>query len=172
MQTQYLIFKFYILLYSDDINNIIKCWNINKSNFFRIMILNVNENNPEKEELTQKTCTQLQKNQQRHTILVTPKTKIEKKRLLTKGFLFGMLLSNILLPGVGTVSACRRIKKEQLKKAFSALGVVSLITAPIIVGYLLSISSSIFFYKCYIKEISIDEYVTLIQNSYKNKKKK
>ena len=33
MQTQYLIFKFYILLYSDDINNIIKCQNINKSNF-------------------------------------------------------------------------------------------------------------------------------------------
>ena len=77
-----------------------------------------------------------------------------------------------MLPGVGTVSACRRIKNEQLKKAFSALGVVSLITAPIIVGYLLSISSCIFFYKCYIKEISIDEFVTLIQNAYKNKNKK
>ena len=136
------------------------------------MILNVNEKTPEKEELTQKTNTQFQKNKQRHTVLITPKKRTEKKRLITKWFLFCILLTNILLPGVGTVTACRRIKNEQLKKAFSALGVVSLITAPIIVGYLLSISSCIFFYKCYIKEISIDEFVTLIQNAYKNKNKK
>ena len=136
------------------------------------MILNVNEKTPEKEELTQKTNTQFQKNKQRHTVLITPKKRTEKKRLITKWFLFCILLTNILLPGVGTVSACRRIKNEQLKKALSALGVVSLITAPIIVGYLLSISSCIFFYKCYIKEISIDEFVTLIQNAYKNKNKK
>lgn len=133
--------------------------------------LNVNDNNPEKEELTQKTSTQLQKSQGRHPILITPKISIGKKKLLTKWFLFCILLTNILLPGVGTVSACRRIKEEKLKKAFSALGVVSLITAPIILGYLLSISSSIFFYKCYIKELTIDEYVTLIQNEYKNKNK-
>ena len=64
------------------------------------------------------------------------------------------------------------VKKEKIKKAFSALGIVSLLTAPLIIGYLLSISSSIFFYKCYIKELTIDEYVTLIQNEYKNRNKK
>lgn len=129
-----------------------------------------NENN-EREELTQKTSAHFQKTEEHHPVLITPKISIGKKRLLTKWFLFCIILTNVLLPGVGTVSACRRIKKEKLKKSFSALGIVSLITAPLIIGYLLSISSSIFFYKCYIKELTIDEYVNLIHNEYKNKNK-
>ena len=134
--------------------------------------VDANENNPEKEELTQKTITHFQKTEERHPVLITPKISIGKKRLLTKWFIFCIILTNVVLPGVGTVSACRRIKKEKIKKAFSALGILSLLTAPLIIGYLLSISSSIFFYKCYIKELTIDEYVTLIQNEYKNRNKK
>lgn len=127
--------------------------------------------NLDKEELTAKTVTKLQKPNKKKSSILPPKTKQDPKLLLSKSFIFYIIISNILVPGTGTIAACRKIKEENLRKGFFTLGILSLLTAIFVIGYILSIITSIFFYKCYINSLSIEESVSIIQGKENNHQK-
>ena len=136
---------------------------------------NVNNNkiinfNFEKEELTAKTITNLQKPYKKKSNIILPKTIPNPKLLLSKSFICYIIISNILVPGTGTIAACRKIKEDNLRTGFYTLGILSLLTAIFVIGYILSIITSIFFYKCYINSLSIEEIVSIIQGKDNNHK--
>ena len=78
---------------------------------------------------------------------------------LSKRFVISIIILNFILPGVGTMISCLKIEDIQLKKSFYALGFCSLITSPLIIGYILSLISSYFFYKCYLSNSSIERFL-------------
>ncbi len=78
---------------------------------------------------------------------------------LSKQFTILIILINFILPGIGTLISCLKIDDKKIRRTFYTLGFCSFITSPLIIGYLLSLISSYFFYKCYSSRLSIERYL-------------
>jgi len=86
---------------------------------------------------------------------------------LTKKFTIFIIIINFILPGIGTLISCLKIDDRKIRRTFFALGFCSFIISPLIIGYLLSLISSYFFYKCYSYHLSIERYLFNI-NKFRN----
>ena len=86
---------------------------------------------------------------------------------LTKKFTIFIIIINFILPGIGTLISCLKIDDRKIRRTFFTLGFCSFITSPLIIGYLLSLISSYFFYKCYSSHLSIERYLFNI-NKFRN----
>ena len=78
---------------------------------------------------------------------------------LSKQFTILIIIINFILPGIGTLISCLKIDDKKIRRTFYILGFCSFITSPLIIGYLLSLISSYFFYKCYSSRLSIERYL-------------
>jgi hypothetical protein len=78
---------------------------------------------------------------------------------LSKQFTILIIIINFILPGIGTLISCLKIDDKKIRRTFYTLGLCSFITSPLIIGYLLSLISSYFFYKCYSSRLSIERYL-------------
>ena len=78
---------------------------------------------------------------------------------LSKKFTILIIIINFILPGIGTLISCLKIDDRKIRRTFFTLGFCSFITSPLIIGYLLSLISSYFFYKCYSSHLSIERYL-------------
>ena len=99
------------------------------------------------------------------------KSNMKSKNILTKKFTIFIIIINFILPGIGTMFSCLLIDDEKIRRGFYALGFCSLITSPLIIGYLLSLLSSYFFYKCYLSNKSIERFlysINKIQQEWTN----
>ena len=86
---------------------------------------------------------------------------------LSKKFTIFIIIINFILPGIGTLISCLKIDDRKIRRTFFTLGFCSFITSPLIIGYLLSLISSYFFYKCYSSHLSIERYLFNI-NKFRN----
>ena len=86
---------------------------------------------------------------------------------LSKKFTILIIIINFILPGIGTLISCLKIDDKKIRRTFYTLGFCSFITSPLIIGYLLSLISSYFFYKCYSSHLSIERYLYNI-NKFNN----
>ena len=93
------------------------------------------------------------------------KSNMKSKNILTKKFTIFIIIINFILPGIGTMFSCLLIDDEKIRRGFYALGFCSLITSPLIIGYLLSLLSSYFFYKCYLSNLSIERFLYSINKN-------
>ena len=93
------------------------------------------------------------------------KSNMKSKNILTKKLTIIIIITNFILPGIGTMLSCLFIDDEKIRRGFYALGFCSLITSPLIIGYLLSLLSSYFFYKCYLSNLSIERFLYSINKN-------
>ena len=93
------------------------------------------------------------------------KSNMKSKNILTKKLTIIIIITNFILPGIGTMFSCLLIDDEKIRRGFYALGFCSLITSPLIIGYLLSLLSSYFFYKCYLSNSSIERFLYSINKN-------
>ena len=119
---------------------------------------NTNSENPH---LTQEPVNLL-----RRTASTTPKGK-PNPNILTRSLIFIIIIFNIFIPGIGTIISCKTITNQETKRTLYALGLISLITAPILIGFFISIGTSFLLYSCYENQKSIEDFILDIEKKKK-----